>query len=171
MKEAILTSTLEGDWPRLVEWCEKNRVIDPNINRWSVHQGSFYAYCMEPDQFYDWHTDSFYLNSFYNKRHWARIIYLSHGAPIQFGRWDWSCKNGVIPYLDTGGWPIPDKVEHSVDVYPGLEIRFPTFYLHRVPYVPTITTNRWAVVDLNINSRSDEENELLDTAFNNYLKK
>lgn len=171
MKEAILTTDISGNWPKIVQWCESNRVHDSSINRWSASSGSFFAYCMEPEQFYDWHTDSFYLNSHHNKRRWARIIYLTHGAPIEFGAWDWSAKNGIIPYLDTGGWPIPDQVEHRVDVYPGLEIRFPTFYLHRVPYVPSIRSNRWAVVDLDCPSRNVEEAKLLDCAFKNYLKK
>lgn len=171
MKEAIFTASIQNDWSKLVEWCERNKTVDPNINRWSVQSKGFYAYCMEPHQFYDWHTDSFYLNSHYNKRRWARIIYLSYGAPIEFGAWDWDCRSGKIDYLDTGGWPIPARVEHSVDVYPGLEIRFPTFYLHRVPYVPTLTENRWAAVDLDAPSRSAEEQTILETAFRNYLKK
>jgi hypothetical protein len=171
MNQYIFTSHTNRDWSKLAQLCEKNKKIDPNVHRYSFSSGGFYTYCMEPEQFYDWHSDSFYLNGRYSGRRWARIIYLTYGAPIQFGRWDWSCKNGKIDYLDTGGWPIPERVEHSVDIYPGLEIRFPSFFLHRVPYISSVKNNRWAIVHLDTDHRDENEKDLFEQALTEYIKK
>jgi hypothetical protein len=127
---------------KLVSTLETLKCYDSHEKRYTINLPFGKAICMQTDEENDWHTDCAYLN--FQTIKWARIIYLTEGAPIQFGHWDWKCKQGIVagPY---GGWPIPETVCREIKIYPGLIIDFPAFYLHRNP-PHRMKENRWAIV-------------------------
>lgn len=112
----------------------------------------------------EWHADCAWLNS-QPYISWARIIYLTDGSPINFGKWDFSCSSGTAPGPH-GGYPIPPRVELSIDIYPNLCLEFPAFYLHSNP-THTKETARWAIVNFYDSLDRKQTLEL----YNDYFRK
>lgn len=143
MKQYILENKLDIPTSKIVKWAEFHRYWNPAHRYWEARTKDFLITMTAPEQEYPWHSDSHTIYGPRNNRTWTRIIYLTEGSPIQFAEWDE--KNSIETTSNNLAIYAPTKIEHEIYPFPGLQIDFPSFYLHRVPPQPP-PNNRWAIV-------------------------
>lgn len=170
MKEFILQSELKRDWPKLKRWAEDHKRWNSAHSYWEALASPFLLTMTDVGESYPWHTDSITATAdgwaYRNDRLWTRIIYISAGAPIQFGAWKPSphvalTKDSVVCY-------VPDSVVYEIQPYEGLQIYFPSFFVHRV-LQHTSEIHRWTIVGFLHHHPSPHHAQLYKSALESYL--
>lgn len=159
---------LHPDWVDCI-FCNTNEVVAKNSQRLielfeatsfydEGHQGrrisrkinGKVAYCLEPGDRYDWHSDTLMMTldgtitNARGSRYWTQLTYVSEGNPIEIGNWH---RGGNLLEYDMGTMNIPEPSEIIARFYPepGKTVCFPSPFLHRVK--PPVEQRRWAIVD------------------------
>jgi hypothetical protein len=108
------------------------------------------AYCLEPGDRYDWHSDTLMMTldgevvNARGSRYWTELTYVSEGSPIEIGNWH---RGGNLLEYDMGTMNIPEPSEIIARIHPepGKYVCFPSPFIHRVK--PPVETRRWAMVE------------------------
>lgn len=108
------------------------------------------AYCLEPGDQYDWHSDTLMMTldgdivNARGDRYWTQLTYVSEANALEIG--NWNSKGKLLEYdMGTMNIPEPSEVIARIAAKPGRVVTFPSPFLHRVQ--PPIEKRRWAIVN------------------------
>lgn len=153
---------------KLIDWAENHKRWNSAHSYWEAYSKPFLLTMTERGRDYPWHTDSHNMNGPKNDRLWTRILYLTHGSSINFGLW--GNRTGYVTTDTTGSSiPTPDHVHYSLRIYPGLQVEFPSFFIHSVP-VQESEQHRWTIVAFLEQHPTEEHEELWNHAYAEYFK-
>lgn len=164
IEEYVLKTQLSIPAKAIVEWAELHKKWNSAHSYWEARSKDFLLTMTEQGQEYPWHSDSHNTRGAKNSRLWTRILYLSPGSPIQFGEWKGT---SYITDRQNSTVPIPEPI---LEIYPqpGLQIEFPSFFLHRVPTQESLQ-HRWTIVSFITYHPTLTHQTLYFTAFKEYM--
>lgn len=165
MKQYILQSKRRIS-KKMIEWAEANKQFNSAHSYWEARSDHILLTMTECGRDYPWHTDSHNIYGRRNARRWTQILYLSPGSPIQFGTWQHHDNYTV----DSRGNKIPTPESICTEVYPssGLQIQFPSFFIHRVPTQKS-EQHRWTLVTFLDKHPTDYHEALWKHAYREYF--
>lgn len=131
MHEYIFQSEIALPVESMISWANKNKHFNRVHSYYEARSDHILFTELQPGQEYPWHSDSHSLSGAKNSRCWTQIIYLTHGSPLVFGSWKHS--SSTIKDKEGIEVPVPLTASFKIDPRPGLQIQFPSFYLHAVP--------------------------------------
>ena len=146
-------NSIKNSAKKMIESLERHTVEHENQFVSGLPGMTAHAIKLTPEKSYNWHFDNCNWNFSKkkvvfteHKRSWTHIIYLTEGAPLELGNFNFDEDISVDTMWSA---PEPTEIIARINPQPGLGVIFPGFIAHRVH--PDITGTRWCLVEFHTN--------------------